>query len=161
MIWESPPESILIIRKLDYDTTGPFIEVLFISVIRQLFFRFFSQWCYPKSILQYRNRCKLNNNGFSLDLIFVKKSLCTVKCYISVTVYFVWTFLARFFVETRSFSLELRVFRLVLVKFRRKNPFRLLSSNEIHCNLSYRGPVQLGPKMLADWLTSRFSPFLL
>ena len=31
MIWESPPESILIIRKLDYDTTGPFIEVFFYS----------------------------------------------------------------------------------------------------------------------------------
>ena len=27
MIWESSPESILIIRKLDYDTTEPFIEV--------------------------------------------------------------------------------------------------------------------------------------
>jgi len=27
MIWESPPESILIIRKLDYDTTQPFIEL--------------------------------------------------------------------------------------------------------------------------------------
>ena len=38
MIWESPPESILIIRKLDYDTTQPFIEVSTLFIFYLYFF---------------------------------------------------------------------------------------------------------------------------